>query len=63
MRHPEPEMVKLYRDWIQYGPPKCCHTCDKYDQNGKCTQYDRVPPEDVAAAISECDEYVMEPPF
>lgn len=34
-RPPEPEFLVQWREWMRAGPPKCCHTCEHYDQFGR----------------------------
>lgn len=58
-RPPEPEIVKQWRK----GPPKCCHTCEYYSEAGICSIYGMRPPDDFAASIDECAEWVMAIPF
>ena len=63
LRHQEPEALKRYREIVRQGPPKCCHTCDYYDQHGKCAKFNMEPPEDFAARDGACPEWVMDIPF
>lgn len=58
-RHPEPECVIIYRQ----GPPKCCHTCDSYTQDGECERFGTEPPADFAATPGACPNWLMEIPF
>lgn len=58
MRHPEPEAIKKWRE----GPPKCCHTCDSYDDQGLCLQYNHEPPEEFAAS-EQCEHWLYAMPF
>lgn len=63
MRHPTPEIVQVYQQRKKEGPPRCCHTCDFYTQDGRCMRYDMEPPQDFAATVDACDEYQEEIPF
>jgi hypothetical protein len=36
---PEPEFLKQWRDWIKAGPPRCCHTCENYKEDGRCAEF------------------------
>lgn len=63
LRHQEPESVRRYREIVRQGPPKCCHTCDRYDKSGSCTKFSMEPPEDFAARDGACPEWVMNIPF
>lgn len=62
-RPPEPEWLIQWREWIRAWPPKCCHTCDHYDQFGHCLAFDMRPPEEFASTVDACDRWVMEVPF
>jgi hypothetical protein len=63
MRPQEPEFLIQWREWVQAGPPKCCHTCDYYDHHGKCFEFDMMPPEDFASTVDACDKWIQEIPF
>lgn len=60
MRHPKPQQLI---EWEQARMPRCCHTCEHYDQRGVCTEHDAEPPEDFAAQDGACPEYFEEIPF
>jgi len=62
-RPPEPEFLIQWREWVKAGPPKCCHTCENYDHQGKCFEFDMTPPEDFTATVDACDKWEMEIPF
>lgn len=62
-RHPEPQFLIDYREWVKAGPPKCCHTCEKHTHDGVCTEFGMEPPEDFAATESACDKWVFDLPF
>ncbi|MFN6301949.1 MAG: hypothetical protein ACK42H_07140 [Planctomycetota bacterium] len=63
MRHKEPEVVTLYKEWVKAGPPRCCHTCEHYGTDGLCIEYWMNPPEDFAASVNACDKWQQEVPF
>jgi len=63
MRAEEPDMVKLYREWQNYGPPPCCHTCLHYNKHGQCEMHWMTPPAEFTQKIGECPDWEMEPPF
>ncbi len=63
MRHAEPKMVTLYKEWIKAGPPKCCHTCEMYGTDGLCTEFFMEPPPEFAEAVGECPNWMLELPF
>ena len=63
MRHAEPQMVTLYKEWIKAGPPKCCHTCEMYGTDGLCTEFFMTPPAEFAAEVDACPKWEPECPF
>ena len=59
MRPKEPDDVVKWR-----GPaPKCCHTCDHYNEDGFCLLFEEKPPEQFAATPNLCDQWLIEIPF
>jgi hypothetical protein len=63
MRHLEPSIVTIYRATIKAEPPMVCHTCDNYQQNGICAEFNAEPPEAFASEPGECSFWVWEIPF
>jgi len=63
MRHSEPEFLKQYWAWIRNGPPRCCHTCEEYDGEGRCGAYNMEPPEGFASTTDNCPAYSQMVPF
>lgn len=63
MKHPEPEHVRHYREIERNGPPRCCHTCERYGDDGVCDKFKSEPPEEFAATPDACKEWLMEVPF
>ena len=59
MRHPEPEIVTIYKA----GPPKCCHTCEHYGNDGLCVTFFMEPPAEFVAAVDLCPSWEIECPF
>lgn len=62
-RYKTPEHVKQYYETLEKGPPKCCHTCDWYKDDGECYKFKMVPPEDFASSIGQCPEWFEVIPF
>ena len=62
MRHPEPKIVTLYRDAIK-NPPRVCHTCEYYTQDGLCQEFNAEPPIDFATTQDTCDLWCEEIPL
>ena len=60
MRYITPQIVK---DFYQSKMPKCCHTCEKYDSEGTCLEFDMIPPEEFASQLNVCEAYSDEIPF
>jgi len=46
LRHAEPEVVRKYKEIVNNPPPRCCHTCAFYTDNGLCDKFGMEPPED-----------------
>jgi hypothetical protein len=63
MRHAEPKMITLYKEWVNAGPPRCCHTCEMYGTDGLCTEFFMEPPAEFAEAVGECSKWMQEIPF
>lgn len=63
MRHKEPEHVALYNFFLKSGAPKCCHTCEHYNDDGLCVTYNMEPPEEFAATEGSCDKWSAICPF
>lgn len=62
MRPPEPDILIKWRA-MRSTPPKCCHTCDNYDKEGKCVYHWANPPIEFANAIDACPDWREECPF
>lgn len=62
-RPPEPEFLVQWREWYEAGPPRCCHTCENYGNDGLCTEFFMTPPVEFAEAVGECPSWMMEIPF
>ena len=63
MRHKQPEIVTVYYNMLEAGPPKCCHSCEMYGTDGLCVEFFKEPPEDFASTPDACDKWVMDLPF
>ena len=62
-RPPEPEYVRLWREWIAKGPPRCCYTCEHYQHDGRCQKFDMTPPPEFASTVDQCGDWRQELPF
>lgn len=62
-RHPEPEIVTLYRTTLRAEPPRVCHTCDHYSAQGVCAEFHDEPPADFASEPNQCELWVEVVPF
>ena len=60
MRHTEPEMVTTYKQWLKAGPPKCCHTCEHYGNDGQCVEFFMKPPAEFASELGACPQWEQE---
>ena len=63
MRHPEPAIVTLYRKTLAAEPPRVCHTCDFYQPDGVCVEYNDTPPPEFANETGGCALWQIEVPF
>lgn len=62
-RHPEPEIVKIYRATINAPAPQVCTTCDHYRPDGVCAEYNDTPPAEFASEPGGCALWVEAVPF
>jgi len=62
-RPPEPEFLIQWREWVQAGPPRCCHTCEHYGVDGLCVEFFMTPPAEFAETVGECPKWEQECPF
>ncbi len=62
-RHAEPDFVTDYKRWLAAGPPRCCHTCEHYGNDGLCTEFFMTPPAEFADTVGECPSWIQEVPF
>lgn len=60
---PEPQIVKDYRKAISTPPPRCCHPCEEYKDNGICDLFSMEPPENFASEIGKCKDWIFGVPF
>jgi hypothetical protein len=56
-------MVTTYKQWLKAGPPRCCHTCEHYGNDGQCVEFFMQPPAEFAEAVGECPKWEREVPF
>ena len=67
MRHKTPLIVSEHYEKVDaihnIHEPKCCHTCDSYNENGLCQEYLTQPPEDFAQSLNQCAEWLPIIPF
>ena len=62
-RHAEPEFLVQWREWYEAGPPRCCHTCENYGNDGMCVEFFMTPPAEFAEAVGECPSWMQAVPF
>ena len=59
-----PPAVLRYRELIEQGPPRFCHTRDHFDkESGYCAHFDATPPADFTATENACEQWIAEVPF
>ena len=61
-RPPPPEFVTEW-ERVCKSPPKSCHTCINYDQQGICEIYEQAPPDDFIHKQGECESWMQDVPF
>jgi hypothetical protein len=62
-RLPKPDFLMQYEEWINAGPPQCCHTCDHFSGNGKCFKFGMYPPVEFVNSQGQCAAWSSEVPF
>ena len=62
-RPQEPKFLVDYREWVKAGPPKCCHTCEHFGNDGLCVEFFMAPPAEFAEAVDLCLSWELEVPF
>ena len=62
-RPQEPKFLVDYREWVKAGPPKCCHTCEHFGNDGLCVEFFMTPPAEFAEALDLCPSWQCEVPF
>ena len=63
MKPKPPQFLVDYLQNVRGGPPKCCASCDHYDENGKCEKFDAVPPSEFLGTEGACDVWIEAVPF
>lgn len=58
-----PESVTRWARDMRGPAPRCCHTCNYYDPEGRCRFFDQRPPDDFVGTLGACDEWEDEIPF
>lgn len=62
---PRHEAPPIMNDWLKIvnNPPKCCHSCGHYGEDGICQKYNMEPPQDFAATPDACQDHIPMVPF
>jgi len=68
MTKPEPPIEVIqwrerYKKAALDLPPKCCHTCEDYTDDGYCRHFQMEPPADFASTFDQCPEWYEKIPF
>lgn len=63
MRPKKPDFLIQYEEFIQNGPPQCCHKCDNYGDDGHCKEFDMRPPDEFVNSHGQCNRFVEVIPF
>ena len=59
---PPPAAAEWLRN-MQAHPPRCCHTCYKYQDDGTCEQFGMRPPDEFTQTMNACDQWEDMIPF
>jgi hypothetical protein len=62
-RTSEPDFLIQYRELIKKGEPRCCHTCEHYNDIGHCERYDMRPPDEFTQTQDACPAWLYDIPF
>ena len=62
-RPAEPKFLVQWREWDRAGPPRCCHTCENYGNDGQCVEFFMKPPAEFAATVGECPKWKQDIAF
>lgn len=62
-RPPKPDFLVQYEEWLNAGPPQCCHNCDHYGPKGECFIFKMHPPLEFVNSQGQCDSWEHEVPF
>ena len=60
---PKPDFLVQYEEWMNAGPPKCCHTCDHFGGTGQCFAFKMHPPVSFINSHGQCASWSQEVPF
>lgn len=63
MKPKPPQFLVDYLQNVRGGPPKCCASCDYYDENGKCEKFDAVPTDEFLVTEGRCVDWIEAVPF
>ena len=62
----KPAQPPAAAEWLCYmdlPPPRCCHTCYKYQDDGTCEQFGMRPPDEFTQTLNTCDQWEDIIPF
>lgn len=63
MRPTPPDAVLIYREAKSMQPPRCCHTCWDFSDDGLCFKFKIAPPDEFTREIDVCEDWFPEVPF
>lgn len=58
-----PEPPGFVKDFYDARQPRCCHTCDFYDEDGFCQHFKERPPERFDQQQNLCEKWMQIIPF
>lgn len=62
-RPPEPHWLIEARAVMDNWPPRLCHTCEHFGNDGICRQHGEAPPPEFASTLDACSEWEQEIPL
>jgi hypothetical protein len=61
-----PMPPKALTDWkiaVSQTPPRCCHNCYNYTDQGFCKVFQQEPPAEFTQEVDQCQSWEYDVPF
>ncbi len=60
----KPYALLQWEEWAKLGRPRCCHTCEHFnDVTGWCSNFEHRPPDEFIQLIDSCPCHKPGVPF